>query len=235
MKRQSFKFYPSDWASNKNLLRCTHEEKGVWLDIMCVLHDADEYGIVRWSLEDLARAVRSSTQVLLGLWNKGVLKGVPGIADMSLVGSLAILTQHAEYSNPGRRGVEGMQKPTHNLNLEPLFDDLPFIFCAIHAGKRASPVVLIPVQEGPLWFSSRMVEDEYKRTVRGANGVKALASENHPQKTGAFRQGRSSGMAPEMDSLPAPGGAAESENGDRGLVSNVVNHSFGGVNVNRRS
>lgn len=36
-----------------------------------------------------------------------------------------------------------------------------------HAGKRGAEVVLVPEQEGPLWYSSRMVRDEYKRTNRG--------------------------------------------------------------------
>lgn len=36
-----------------------------------------------------------------------------------------------------------------------------------HAGKRGPEVILVPEQEGPLWYSSRMVRDEYKRTNRG--------------------------------------------------------------------
>lgn len=36
-----------------------------------------------------------------------------------------------------------------------------------HAGKRGSEIVLVPEQDGPLWYSSRMVRDEYKRTNRG--------------------------------------------------------------------
>lgn len=36
-----------------------------------------------------------------------------------------------------------------------------------HAGKRGPEVVLVPEQDGPLWYSSRMVRDEYKRSNRG--------------------------------------------------------------------
>ena len=38
MKRPSFQFYPEDWLANANLRRCTHEEKGIWIDVMCLLH-----------------------------------------------------------------------------------------------------------------------------------------------------------------------------------------------------
>jgi len=44
-----------------------------------------------------------------------------------------------------------------------------FEFRPKHAGVEGDAVVLIPEQEGPLWYSSRMVKDEYVRQRRGAN------------------------------------------------------------------
>jgi hypothetical protein len=38
-KRPSFQFYPADWSANPNLKRCTFAEKGIWLEVMCLLHD----------------------------------------------------------------------------------------------------------------------------------------------------------------------------------------------------
>lgn len=43
----------------------------------------------------------------------------------------------------------------------------PYIFTPTHAGKRGEAVTLIPEQDGPIWYSSRMVRDEYLRQVRG--------------------------------------------------------------------
>lgn len=73
--RPSFQFYPSDWLSNTNLRRCTFEEKGVWLEIICLMNDSDEYGILRWTIEDIAIAVRCEISIIMSLVNKGVLKG----------------------------------------------------------------------------------------------------------------------------------------------------------------
>jgi hypothetical protein len=42
-----------------------------------------------------------------------------------------------------------------------------FIYTPRHAGKDGEPVTLIPTQKGPIWYSSRMVRDEYVRTKRG--------------------------------------------------------------------
>lgn len=53
--RPSFQFYPADWLANTNLRRCSEAARGIWIDVMCVLHGADEYGVIRWPLADLAR------------------------------------------------------------------------------------------------------------------------------------------------------------------------------------
>ncbi|MHB0918879.1 MAG: hypothetical protein ACYC1G_14005, partial [Thiobacillus sp.] len=75
MRRPSFQFYPADWQANSNLRRCTHEEKGVWMDVMCILHDQAEYGIVRWTLRELAQAAGCTVSRLNSLVGKQVLKG----------------------------------------------------------------------------------------------------------------------------------------------------------------
>lgn len=39
-----------------------------------------------------------------------------------------------------------------------------------HAGKVGETVTLLPAQDGPIWYSSRMVRDEYVRTLRATQG-----------------------------------------------------------------
>jgi hypothetical protein len=75
VKRPSLQFYPGDWSGNANLKRCTFEEKGVWVDVMCLMHDQPEYGVLRWPLVEIAEAVKCRVQVLQGLTRKHVLKG----------------------------------------------------------------------------------------------------------------------------------------------------------------
>ncbi len=128
MKRPSFQFYPGDWSANPNLRRCTFAEKGVWLDVMCLMHDQDEYGVLRWPLKEIAQAVGCKVSDLLSLARKGVLKG----ADDSLTE--------------------------------------PFIYTPRSGRKDGNPVTLVDTQAGPIWYSSRMVKDEYVRTIRGESG-----------------------------------------------------------------
>lgn len=79
-RRPSFQFYPDNWQGSANLLRCSHEEKGVWIDAMCLMHDSSGgYGILRWPLKEIGQAVHCKISTLLSLVNKGVLKGAdPG-------------------------------------------------------------------------------------------------------------------------------------------------------------
>jgi hypothetical protein len=130
MRRPSMQFYPGDWQANPKLRRCSHAEKGIWLDVLCILHDQDEYGIIRWPLRDLALAVHARPAALQSLADKEVLKGCD------------------------------------SGECEPL------IFIPRHGRKDGEPVTLIPAQPGPIWYSSRMVRDEYVRQVRADNEPK---------------------------------------------------------------
>lgn len=128
MKRPSFQFYPGDWRSNANLRRCTHAERGIWMDLLCLMHDGEQYGVLRWPLKEIAQAVGCRVSELRSLVAKGVLKG----ADQG-------------------ETVE------------------PFIYKPRHGGQEGQPVTLIHRQQGPVWYSSRMLTDEHIRIRRGAS------------------------------------------------------------------
>lgn len=144
MKRPSFQFYPGDWTSNPNLRRCSHAEKGIWIDVMCIMHDQDdEYGVLRWPLKEIAQAVGCTVAALRGLVAKNVLKG----SDTRL--------------------------------------DEPFVYVPRSGRKEGAPVVLIAAQDGPIWYSSRMVKDEHVRNNAGAS-----------TRFGANRDGDAAGNRP---------------------------------------
>jgi len=142
MKRPSFQFYPGDWQANQKLRRCSHAEKGVWIDVMCLMHDSEKYGVLRWPLADIAQAVGCKVSDLRALRTKGVLKGADA----------------------------GEQ-------CEAL------IFTPRHAGRDGEPVTLLPAQDGPLWFSSRMVVDEYIRRKKASASGHINSPEGTPHSS----------------------------------------------------
>lgn len=75
MKRPSFQFYPADWTGNAKLRRCSDAARGAWMSLLCALHDSDEYGVLRWPLDEVARSAGVSLKLARELSAKGVLKG----------------------------------------------------------------------------------------------------------------------------------------------------------------
>ena len=80
-KLPSFQFYPGDWLKDANLRRCTHAAKGVWIDILCLMFEADERGVlstngVAWSDEDIACAIGGDTATTISAIQELTFKGV---------------------------------------------------------------------------------------------------------------------------------------------------------------
>lgn len=126
MKRPAFQFYPADWRNNAKLRRCSEAARGAWIDILCLMHDADEYGVLRWPLADVVRASGASRKAVKELVEKGVLKGADRSAE-------------------------------------------DYTWAPTHAGKRGDEVTLVVAGDGPCWYCTRFVRDEYVRQRRGAN------------------------------------------------------------------
>ena len=58
MKLPAFQFYPGDWRKDPNLCRCSHAAKGVWIDMICLMHETEERGVlstngIPWTEDDM--------------------------------------------------------------------------------------------------------------------------------------------------------------------------------------
>jgi hypothetical protein len=47
MKRPSFQFYPSDWLRDTALRSCSTEARGLWIDMICYMHEGTPYGYLK--------------------------------------------------------------------------------------------------------------------------------------------------------------------------------------------
>lgn len=71
MKRPSFQFYPGDWQRNVELQSCSIGARGLWIEMMCVMHQAEPYGHlllngVPINLRRLAQLVRAPEKDVAG-------------------------------------------------------------------------------------------------------------------------------------------------------------------------
>lgn len=135
MKRPSFQFYPGDWQSNIKLRKCSFRLKGVWLEMMLLFHDSDEYGLVRWTLKEIKKVIGCTQKDLDKLIEYGILKGT----DLK----------------------------EKKVNFEMIFNQN-----RSHFLKKKKENLIDSV--GPLWYSCRMVLDEFLRKKRGQHGYKSM-------------------------------------------------------------
>lgn len=62
MKRPAFQFYPGDWQHDAALRSCSVAARGLWIEMMCVMHQAEPYGTLSLNgdaidMQQLARMV----------------------------------------------------------------------------------------------------------------------------------------------------------------------------------
>lgn len=191
VRRPSFQFYPDKWLSDKDLQRCTDAEQGVWMRVLCILHDSDEYGIVRWPLEDLARAARTTREVLERLWARGVLRGAPSPS----TGSKVAMDPSKGPTMDTIATPDGATKdPTMDTIVSP---EVAHTYSNRHATRAGRSVVILPSQTGPIWFCSRFVRDEFLRWERGKHGRKALKNPNVPRPNETAKTERGEGSESE--------------------------------------
>ncbi len=71
MKRPSFQFYPSDWLRDTALRTCSTGARGLWIDMICFMHQGTPYGHLKVGekvihAENLARMVGESVDQVKG-------------------------------------------------------------------------------------------------------------------------------------------------------------------------
>lgn len=58
MKLPWIKFFPGDWLKDPKLSLCTHATRGIWMDLICAMHEDGQSGQLIGTLEQLARIAR---------------------------------------------------------------------------------------------------------------------------------------------------------------------------------
>lgn len=86
MKRPSFQFYPADWRKDLELQSCSIAARGLWHEMMCVMHEAEPYGYLVLNGRPMtdaqaATACRVTPQQYRSLLSELKEAGVPGVSE----------------------------------------------------------------------------------------------------------------------------------------------------------
>lgn len=56
MKRPAFQFYPGDWLQDASLRMCSIGARGLWIDMICLMHQGTPYGYLKVNHKDILPA-----------------------------------------------------------------------------------------------------------------------------------------------------------------------------------
>jgi len=85
-KRPAFQFYPGDWMRSADLRSCSVAARGLWIEMLCLMHDGNPYGHLRVGdrvigVQQLARMVGSTLKEAQICIAELVESGVCSVAD----------------------------------------------------------------------------------------------------------------------------------------------------------
>ena len=86
MKRPSFQFYPADWLRDTGLRSCSTGARGLWIDMICFMHEGNPYGHLKVGdkvilPENLSRMVGETLEVVNVWLNELKVAGVYDVAE----------------------------------------------------------------------------------------------------------------------------------------------------------
>jgi len=126
MKRPAFQFYPSDWLRDTALRSCSTGARGLWIDMICYMHEGNPYGHLKVADKvilsaNLARMVGETLEVVEGWLEELQHAGVYDIAeDGSIYSRRMIRDENLRQirANGGKLGGNPNLKPKDKVNHE---------------------------------------------------------------------------------------------------------------------
>lgn len=90
IKRPSFQFYPSDWLRDTALRSCSIGARGLWMDMICYMHEGNPYGYLKVGdkvilPDNLARMVGQTLEEVEGWLSELSQAGVYDLIDGAIV------------------------------------------------------------------------------------------------------------------------------------------------------
>lgn len=104
-----------------NLRRCSHGARGVWIDMLCLMFECEQRGVLitgssPWSYDDVAAAVGGNMDFTLRCIDELVSKGVCKVREDSALYSVRMVKDEEER----KKSRERVQKHRCNVSVTPM-------------------------------------------------------------------------------------------------------------------
>ncbi len=106
------KFYPHDWRGDVNLRRCSFAARGLWVDLLSIMHEAEPYGHLvidgqKASNADLCRVLGTHHKTLIALLKELGKNGVYSVSIGGIIYSRRMVRDHAKSLQDKENGKRG--------------------------------------------------------------------------------------------------------------------------------
>lgn len=91
-KLPAFQFYTGDWLKDPALSMCSPETRGIWIDLLCAMHELDRCGQITGTPEQLARISRCTSVQL-----------IQAIDELQLTNSATVTNRNGKVTLTNRR------------------------------------------------------------------------------------------------------------------------------------
>lgn len=114
MKRPAFQFYPADWRKDPALQSCSIAARGLWLECMNLMHEAEPYGhlVVNakpMNAAQIGRLVGVPPRECAHLLQELIDAGVPSITDAGIIYSRRMVRDEELRNRRAEGGKEGSE------------------------------------------------------------------------------------------------------------------------------
>ena len=160
VKRPAFQFYPGDWLRSTDLRSCSIGARGLWIDMLCLMHEGTPYGYLKVGNKDilppiLAKMVGESTENveiwLKELENSGVFSRKP--TENGSIYSRRMVRDEKVRESRASGGIKSLENPN------------------VPRPRISLPVSLDPSPASAFAFASASSRSKTKtNTVAKANG-----------------------------------------------------------------
>jgi hypothetical protein len=122
-KHSYIKFYGRDWLGDAMLRMCTPEERGVWIDLLCVMAGAEPYGhlaVNNRAMTDaeVGRVIGLDESTYKGILYRLIEKGIPSKTESGMVFSRRMVKEHKKFITGRTSGLKGGGNPALKINKE---------------------------------------------------------------------------------------------------------------------
>ena len=137
MKRPSFQFYPGDWLNDAALRACSVGARGLWMDLLCLMHQGSDYGYLKVNHNpilpsNLARMLGATIEDVQGWLDELESFGVFSRDDEGCILSRRMIrdenirqSRAAGGSLGGNPALKGKKKVADKVNLPPNLGPTP--------------------------------------------------------------------------------------------------------------